>query len=670
MRPLFFPRLAWQGMTKNRRLCLPWLLSCVGMVFMYYIFEATACSPLLLGMKGGGSVAMVLILGKWVMAFFALLFLSYTHSFLLRRRNREFGLYHVLGMDKGAIVRVVAWETLITAAIALAVGLSLGVAFSKLVELGLVNMLRAQVDYLFRFSPSALLTTVEVFAAIFLLLLLGSVIQLWRRNTLELLQSENVGEKPPQGNILLAGLGLGLLGVAYYMAVTIRSPLAALMLFFVAVLMVIAATFLLFVTGSVTLCRRLQKNRNYYYQKRHFVAVSSMAYRMKRNGEGLASICILSTMVLVMLSSTASLYIGAEDSIRSRYPWDNELRVYLQSVEELETRRADLRASCDKVLEREDAGAAERFACGVVSIAGLAKGSTIQPDASDASNVNYDDLRQLIFLSAQDYEHVTGERVTLQSGESMIYCLHCDYDLPSFSLGGAKLEIVGMLRSVDIAGKGSPFVDDVAPVILFVVNDLREILPMEEICNRNGGSMLTVAWRYCYDLPEGAERGGELLQEQVRAVGELIPEARYNYQTAAEARDDFYATYGVLFFIGILLSVVFLFAATLIIYYKQVSEGYEDHGRFEIMQKVGMTREDIRESIRAQVRIVFFAPLAMAVLHLAFAMPMIWNLLQIFALTNLPLVLAVTAACCLLFTLVYALIYRITAKTYYGIVAA
>ena len=167
MRPLFFPRLAWQGMTKNRRLCLPWLLSCVGMVFMYYIFEATACSPLLLGMKGGGSVAMVLILGKWVMAFFALLFLSYTHSFLLRRRNREFGLYHVLGMDKGAIVRVVAWETLITAAIALAGGLSLGVAFSKLVELGLVNMLRAQVDYLFRFSPSALLTTVEVFAAIF-----------------------------------------------------------------------------------------------------------------------------------------------------------------------------------------------------------------------------------------------------------------------------------------------------------------------------------------------------------------------------------------------------------------------------------------------------------------------------------------------------------------------
>ena len=192
MRPLFFPRLAWQGMTKNRRLCLPWLLSCVGMVFMSYIFEATASSPLLLGMKGGGSVAMVLILGKWVMAFFALLFLSYTHSFLLRRRNREFGLYHVLGMDKGAIVRVVAWETLITAAIALAVGLSLGVAFSKLVELGLVNMLRAQVDYLFRFSPSALLTTVEVFAAIFLLLLLGSVIQLWRRNTLELLQSCSV----------------------------------------------------------------------------------------------------------------------------------------------------------------------------------------------------------------------------------------------------------------------------------------------------------------------------------------------------------------------------------------------------------------------------------------------------------------------------------------------
>ena len=324
----FYPRLAWTGMKQNRRLYLPYLLTCTGITAMFYILMGLSVSSVLPQMSGGRSTALIMSLGSVVIAVFALIFLFYTHSFLIRRRSREFGLYNVLGMGKGNIARILLWETLLTYAGTTVTGLALGVALSKLAELGLMNLLRSRITYTFTVNAVSLLITLALFAAVHTLIFLHALWQLHRVSAVALLHSESVGEKPPRARWALAVLGLVLLGGAYWLAVSIRDPLEALLWFFAAVIMVILGTYLLFITGSVALCRALQRNPRYYYQSRHFVSVSSMAYRMKRNGAGLASVCVLATMVLVMLSSTTCMYYGVEDALHQRYVRDINVECY------------------------------------------------------------------------------------------------------------------------------------------------------------------------------------------------------------------------------------------------------------------------------------------------------------------------------------------------------
>lgn len=324
-----YPCLAWQGITKNKRLYLPFLLTCVGMVMMTYILLSLASSPVLKTFPGGGVMPMILGMGSFVMAAFAVLFLFYTNSFLIRRRNREFGLYNILGMGKGNLARVLAWESVMMALVAIVGGEALGIALGKLFELVLVNIVGGDVQMDFTVTVPATAMTAILYLGIFALLFLRSLVTVCRTNAAALLRSESYGEKPPKANWAFGLAGFGILGAAYYIAVTIKQPLTALAVFFIAVLMVIVGTYLIFISGSVLLCRVLQKNKRYYYQKNHFISVSSMAYRMKRNGAGLASVCILATMVLVMLSSTTCLYFGTEDALRTRYPQDFSIRAAL-----------------------------------------------------------------------------------------------------------------------------------------------------------------------------------------------------------------------------------------------------------------------------------------------------------------------------------------------------
>ena len=312
----FYLRLALDGMRKNKRLYIPYLLTCAGMVMMFYILCGLAFSPVIESIRGGDSITMVLFLGTFVVGFFALLFLFYTNAFLIRRRNKEFGLYNILGMNKRNISRILLWETIVSALFSLIAGLAGGLLFSKLAELFLIRMAGAEVGYDLRIEPLSIIAAVVFFGAIFTLILIVSLARIRLSKPLDLLKSEAAGEKPPKANWLLAVAGVIILGIAYYLAVSIQSPMAAFEVFFLAVLLVIAATYLLFIAGSVALCRLLQKNKKYYYRPDHFVSVSSMAFRMKRNGAGLASICILATMVLVMLSSTGCLYFGGGNAIR------------------------------------------------------------------------------------------------------------------------------------------------------------------------------------------------------------------------------------------------------------------------------------------------------------------------------------------------------------------
>ena len=471
MKAGFSPKLALLGIKKNARLYVPYLLSCAFMAAVLYVIAFLAATPALyvingkINGAGTTTIQLVMSLGSGVISIFAALFLFYTNSFLLRRRKKEFGLYSVLGMDRGALGTILFWETLMAAAFTLVAGLGFGVLLSYVSQAVLLRLLGLPA-VAFSVSISALRQCAVTFAAIFALLYVRGALSLRHAQGAALLKSENVGERPPKSQWLLVIPGIALLLGAYYIAATIKDPVAAMLLFFVAVLMVILATYLLFISGSVTLCRTLQKDEKFYYKKRNFVSLSSLTYRMKRNGAGLASICILSTMVLVMIAATASLYFGAEDAIST--------------------------------------------------------------------------------LAAQSH------------------------------------------------------------------------------------------W----------------LSEDM-----------------AEIRSEFFSLYGSLFFLGILLSVVFLFATLLMLYYKQVVEGYEDASRFAIMRRVGMTRRDIRESVNAQMLLIFLLPLGIAALHLGFAQPMVWQIMQLFGIQNLTLFLGVTAAAFLIFALLYCAMYRLTSNAYYRIVS-
>ena len=677
MKKLLYPRLAWTGIRKNKRLYAPYLLTCAGMVMMHYIITALSYSDAVHGLRGGSTIAFTLDLGSWIIALFSLIFLFYTNSFLIRRRMKEFGLYNILGMGKGNIARILVWESLISAALTLSTGLFGGFALSKLAELGLVNIMKGEVSYRVELSMQAVLTTVPVFCAIFALILLAGLIRIGRTDAIALLRSENAGEKPPKANWFLGVLGALLLGGAYYLAVSIKDPMSALIWFFVAVGMVILATYLLFVSGSVVLCRALQRNKRYYYKPNHFVSVSSMAYRMKRNGAGLASICILATMVLVMLCSTSCLYFGAEDSLNSRYPMDLTIdllfpRVVGHNDTALEIVRSATMQACADHGVAPDLVTEYRHA----EITGCLKGTQLDPDPAnfeyDSVDV-YGDVRVLHFIPLEDYNTFAGANEILNPGEALIYATRNPYRADELTiLGSTSLRIVKQLDSFPVDGGAAM---DMFSHLILVVPDFETILePLSGLTNARGDKLLDVKWFYGVDMHAQDDVQVAIWSELYGKLGERLDASEcgdvgYYIESRSENRDDFYGTYGGLFFLGIALSIVFLFAAVLIIYYKQVTEGYEDQHRFEIMQKVGMTKQDIRRNINSQLLTVFFLPLIAAGVHLAFAFPMIRKLLMMFNLFNLKLLMCTTIISYLIFALFYLLVYRITSNAYYAIVS-
>ena len=667
MRMGFYAKLAVNGIRKNARLYVPYLLTCAGMVMMFYIVSYLQDTPVLAGIKGGEEMQAMLSLGSGVMGVFGAIFLLYTNSFLIRRRKREFGLYNMLGMGKGNIARVLFWEALLVLAGTMVIGLAVGVAVSKLAELLLVNIMHGNVTFTFTVSPRAMLLTAAVFCVIHVLLLIKALLQIRTASAVNLLRSESAGEKPPRANWVLAILGLILLAVAYYLAVTIKQPLSAMVMFFVAVILVILATYLLFIAGSVAICRMLQKNRRYYYKARHFVSVSSMAYRMKRNGAGLASICILSIMVLVTVSSTTGLYFGSEDSLRSRYPRDITLIAKAEDVSMLSDEKRDAaRELVDAYVAEHDATAHNFRDFRVVSVTGAMKDGAITTDPQEAGlHITDSTIYQVNFLPLPDYNRICGTNETLADDEALISLKRGDYGWDSISVD-SKVAYRTRKAPVVFQESGMAAVD-VVDTIYVVVKDLQGLQPLLQ-----GNTLFTQQWEYGFDSMLSDEDQWEMTHQMDVELSDGLHRLGMKYvylEGMAENRYDFYGTYGGFFFLGILLSIVFLFAAVLIIYYKQISEGYEDQKRFEIMQKVGMTRKNIRKSINSQLLTVFFLPLVGAGVHLAFAFPMIRRMLILFNLTNTRLLVETTGVTFLAFALIYTLVYRKTSNAYYAIVS-
>lgn len=670
MKKGIYSRLALTGIKKNKKLYIPYILTCIGMVMMFYIITFLSSSDMMMNYPGGETMRGILGFGVYVIGFFAVIFLFYTNSFLVRRRKKEFGLYNILGMGKRNIARVMLWETLFIGAFSIAVGMALGVLFSKLAELVMVNIMSMDVTFGVTIDYKAIYYTVVLFAVIFFLILLNSLRQVHLSNPIALLHSENAGEKPPKANWFFAVLGVLILGCAYYLAVTIKDPVTTLAAFFFAVIMVIVATYLIFISGSVAFCKILQKKKNYYYKTNHFVSVSSMSYRMKRNGAGLASICILCTMVLVMISSTVCLYLGKEDSLRERYPRNINVTMTSQIYSDLISQDADdVAKRTFETAENMGYTPVNAIDYTMLSFVSYVRDGEIVFDENGFNYVS-GDLWQIFIVSLDDYNRLTGSQENLDEDEVMIYTSKdMDYNYDVLKIKGQEpLDIKKVVTDFENNGVDTM---QIIPALYIFVPDLE--VQVQKISEQSQDALGNINRFVGYDLEATDQQQTDVFSEiydwlRTSQVNSADGSMYVYVEGSANEKLEFFGIYGGLFFLGIILGIVFIFAAVLIMYYKQVSEGYEDQSRFEIMQKVGMTKREIKKSINSQMLTVFFMPLIAAGVHLAFAFPMIYKMLILLGLVNKVFLIMVTVGCFLLFALLYMLVYKITSRAYYSIV--
>lgn len=671
MNNFFYARLAANNIKKNKQIYIPYIITCIITISFYYIMKSLSLNEGINDLWGGATVSYTLGLGCKVVMIFAAVFLFYTNSFLMKRREKEFGLFHVLGMEKKHLMKVVGLETIYIGIVSLAIGFLFGMALDKVMFLVLLRLLDTEIPLGFYISKEAILSTIVLFGVIFALIFLNAVRRLQSSKPVELLKGENVGEKEPKAKWFLALLGALCLGAGYYLAVTVKNPLEALTVFFVAVILVILGTYLLFTAGSIALLKLLRSNKRYYYRTKHFIGVSGMLYRMKQNAVGLANICILSTMVLVMVSSTTSLVIGMKDVITARYP--NEYNVYLSdeaydetNQAKMESAAANVKSMVSEVLAGFGLEATESQGYRYLDFAVNEKDGNY----SITQEMNYwelDNLCEMAFLSLDDYNAMAGENVELNDNEVMVYCGRDDIESDTVLLDGYEFQVVKRLDQ--FVGNGE-IASNIVNTYFFIVNSPEIIDSMylwqKEIYGENCSNI-----RYYYGVEaDGEEETLKQAYEEINnRLGTLDLGGVTGYADCrAQSRNSFYGLYGGLFFIGIFLGLLFTVAAILMIYYKQITEGYYDRDRYIIMQNVGMSQKDVKESIHSQILTVFFLPLLTAGVHIIFAYPVIEKILACLNLMNTRLYVYCTVGCFIVFSLLYILVYTWTAKVYYSIV--
>ena len=652
----FYWKLALTNLKKNRRVYLPYLLSSAGIILMFYTICALGPGIDQTAMYGGTSVASVMGLGQFVIGLFAVLFLFYTNSFIIKRRKKELGLYNILGMEKRHIAKILFRETLITACVSLILGLGLGILFSRGMFWLLGVILGTSLPITFVIPASAVTTTLVLFGIIFLLTLLYNLLQVTLAKPIELLHGGEQGEKEPKAHWILAIMGALLLGAGYYMAVTITSPLDALLFFFVAVLLVILGTYLLFITGITALLKLLKKNKNFYYKTNHFTAISGMLFRMKQNAAGLASICVLFTALLVTVSTTFSLYTSMDGLLRARYPRNilmssqaaNEAaKEMIRSAVKEESEKLGL--TIENVIDRESWNIT------------MARADNSFSTSSESYSSTYAVAE---VFTQSEFQRFSGQDVTL--GENQILLFDPAGTFPksnTLKIDGKEFEIVTSSYQFPDAST----VAQIYESYYMVVKDekiIEQFLPSDSM-------LLGPNYSYDFDIAGNDPQDIKAMAEALNTwtfSGDGIEYEYLYFEDSATSREEFMSLYGGLFFLGMFLGVLFLLCTALIIYYKQVSEGYEDAKRFSIMQKVGMSHQEVKRSIHSQILMVFFLPLLTAVIHLAFAFPMLQKILLIMGLADFQLILFSTLGCVAVFALAYLAIYAITARTYYNIV--
>lgn len=651
----FYWKLAFTNLKGNRRVYLPYLLSSVGIIMMFYSINALGQGIDQGALYGGTTVASMMGLGVFVIGLFAVLFLFYTNSFIIKRRKKELGLYNILGMEKRHIAHILFRETLLTAVCSLALGLGLGIVFSRVLFWLLGLLLGTDLAVAFVIPVSAITSTLGLFGIIFLLTLCYNLLQVKLSKPIELLHGGETGEREPKAHWFLAVLGALLLGTGYTMAVTIQDPLSALVFFFVAVILVILGTYLLFITGITAMLKLLKKNKRFYYKTNHFTAISGMLFRMKQNAAGLASICVLFTALLVTVSTTFSLYTSMDGLLRARYP-----RNVLVSVCDANQEAKDMVRSAVNQKSQELGLALEN----VVDREGWNITTARVGNTLHTQEVSLETCAVVNIFTQSEFERFSGQQVDLAENQVLLF------DPANTFPEEDTLHIDDKTYEIVPSDYVMPEASTLAQIYEMYYLVVRDETVVENILAPSGSDTFPI-YSYDFDVAGGDPEDIAALREALGTVDFSGPGVEYEavlFEDSATSRQSFMELYGGLFFLGLFLGVLFLLGTALIIYYKQVSEGYDDARRFNIMQKVGMSHREVKQSIHSQILLVFFLPLVTAVLHLAFAFPMLQKILLVMGLNNFPLILCSTLGCVGVFAVAYLVIYALTARTYYNIV--
>ena len=676
----FYSRIAADNVRKNYRFFVPRILAEAGLLGSFYIVLTLSLDERLSEMRGGDYIPVLMFLGMLVIAVQSTVLMLYINSFLMKQRKREFGLYNVLGMEKRHVGRVMFYETLICCVVSTVLGLAFGMLFYKLCSLIICNLLRTEVVFGFYFiRPATIIGAALFFLFLDLLTYFANLISLARLRPVELLSSVSTGEKEPKVRWILLIVGILTLGAGYGIAVSVKNPYKALQLFFVAVFLVIIGTYCLFVTGSVFVFKSLKKNKKFYYKKKNFTAVSGLLYRMKRNAIGLASIAILATDVLVMISTTVSLYSGMQRTLEKNYPqhYYVSLHVY-DGADSMITLDSDIvedaiRKSAAKYGEEVKSIFHQKYFS--VTYNHL-DGEYIPKIPDKGSNVPSNPAT-FTFMTEETYVRCGGDGLGLAKDEVLICAFNATDEVPTVvTIAGRHFRVRGTLTYFPIQSNITSSISHSYGMVVADDSVLEELFDDQRKAYGKNASEYSDRLAVTFSNVDLLDKVGEELHDDVgirlnEYISGNIPEAQASYissESIWDAKEGVLGLYGSFLFLGLLLGCVCLFSTVLIIYYKQISEGYEDRERFQIMKKVGMSDSEIKKTIRTQILLVFFCPLIVAGIHVCFAFPMLEKLLQIMLLSDTWLFVGCSAVTYLVFAIIYVLIYSITARTYYKII--
>ena len=676
MKTGFFPKIAAENLRKNARLYIPRILSEAGLLGCFYIMLTLALDNRLSEALGGSYLKIFMMMGSVIIGLLSFILILYTNRFLMKQRKSEYGLYNVLGMEKRHIIRILFCESLYSSVISVISGVIFGILFYKLSSLLICRLLRAEIVAGFYYlNFVTIIIPVVFFAVLDLLAFFVSCIGIYRLKPVELIKAKQAGEKEPKIKWVLLILGLICVGSGYYICLTTQSPLEAIMLFFAAVLLIIAGTYFLFITGTTFVLKCLKKNKKYYYDKKHMPAVSGLLFRMKHNAVGLASIAVLATGVLMMISTTVSLYSGVDDTVNTHYPQHLYLSANLKNGDEVTS------VSSDKLEEivRESADSNNLEIESVTSEKSLTVSYLMQDDSlltktEVSGGYDMEDLTNVIFITEDTYSRLTGKELSIDPQE-IAFCriithsYHIGDTPTSLTIGGEKYSIKEQLDYFPV---------DVSTGV--IVNTFGVVVSDEDIINEIYLSQKTAYGEFASEYADrigvsftdekAAFANGRALEKEITDKIRSLNDGglQYNLDTKWDALHNILDMYGTFLFLGILLGFVCLFSTVLIIYYKQISEGYEDRERFQIMEKIGMEQHEVRKTIGTQIRLQMFLPLATAAVHMVFVFPILLKLLNILMLSNSLLFVLCTAVTFVVFACVYTAVYFMTSKIYYKIV--